>query len=165
MAKTKCTPEMIANIARYIENGCNDIDTCNLVGIDRTTFYNWINKGEKGEEPYSTFTTEIAQARPKFKLYHEQNINKLAANSENDNVKLNASQFMLERRFPDEYGRRERREITGAEGQPIAIAVFPKSVNTVDEWIETTKDRKQLVEPDEDGIITLSEEDIVEIKD
>lgn len=137
MAETKCTPEMMETIFNYIRAGLSDKDTCNLVGIDYGTFYNWIKWGEEGTEPYSSFSIGLSRARPGFKAFHIDNINKLARASEKDDVKLRASQFMLERRFPDEFGKRDNVKISGDENNPLrmAIDVAAKLPETEADWV------------------------------
>ena len=85
--------------------------------ISEPTFYSYMNKGEedasKGKDSvYAKFFKAVKKAEKGFRMSHLKNI-KAASEST-----WQASAFLLERRFPDEYGR-NRLEITGKDGEPV----------------------------------------------
>ena len=123
MAETKCTPERIEAICDYIKLGMSIADIADLVGIRRETYHNWIRRGESGEEPYLTFLTAVTRARPHFKLFHVNNINRIAKERKDDGVSLRASQFMLERKFPDEFGKGQRDDDSGDKLRELVDAI------------------------------------------
>jgi transposase len=59
---TKLTPELQGSICESIRAGLHVIRACQYHRIGRTTYYQWLNRGESGEEPYATFLTEIRKA-------------------------------------------------------------------------------------------------------
>jgi transposase-like protein len=61
--KTKLTPETQAQIVARIRDGAYDYIAAQAGGIDPDTFYNWLQWGEHGREPYRTFREMVRQAR------------------------------------------------------------------------------------------------------
>ena len=98
--KTKLTPELQSQICAYISSGSSNEDTCKLAGIGETTFYDWIGR-------FPEFSEAIKRASVQFRRTH---LLKIAADDA-----WQASAWILERRFPDEYGRRPV-EVTGKDG-------------------------------------------------
>ena len=79
--KTLCTDEMIQNISASISVGLSNQDAATVNGIDRSTFYNWLCRGEteiarvagtrrkirKREAPFVEFFYAIKKAGPRRK--------------------------------------------------------------------------------------------------
>lgn len=86
--------------------------------MDESTYYLSMNKGKEDIEAgidsiYASFYRDIKAAEKGYRMNHLRNIKSA---SEED---WKASAWLLERRFPDEYGR-NRVEITGANGGAVA---------------------------------------------
>jgi len=106
----RLSKELIDQLATYIENGNFAQDACRLVGVSESGFYKWlatgkaINAGEIRATSRNALCVELVEAikhaDAKFKAYHIANINKASKTT------WQASAWMLERRFPDDYGRR-----------------------------------------------------------
>lgn len=108
MAKSKLTDELIDEFCTYIENGMSNHDAIDLCDITDTTFYRWLReadeRGPKGEKPQKykmqrKLKAAIPKAAAAFKAYHVQVITRASKKN------WQASAWMLERKFPDEYGR------------------------------------------------------------
>lgn len=108
MAKTKLTDQLIDELTTYIENGMNNHDSAKLCLITEDTLYRWLREAEEVDEngkPLKRYERQrklkdaMQKAQSAFKAYHVQNITKAARKN------WQASAWMLERRFPDEYGR------------------------------------------------------------
>lgn len=113
---TKCTPEVIAEYCRCIvEDEVTLEAACYLAGIDSyVTITTWRKQGAEGRQPYATFL------KAEKKAIAEWERNKLAEmKSAGPNWVRPA--WQLERRKPDEYGRRERVEHVGDGGGPVKI--------------------------------------------
>lgn len=81
------------------------------------------------ERPYAEFSEQIARAVSKAKVKVHDVIAGIAAKAESDDhrvmrVGLDAAKFMLERRWPEDYGRADRLELTGNDKAPIGIRIF-----------------------------------------
>ena len=100
---SKLTPELQKEICDYIAvDGLLNKDACLIAGIATSTFCLWKAKGEKEGEPaiYSDFLEAIKTAEAKFKQKRLENIRKAG---ETD---WKAEAWQLERKFPEEFGRR-----------------------------------------------------------
>lgn len=88
--------------------------------LDESTFYDYINKGEadmaKGKDTvYSEFAKQVKEAEKCFLTRNLKVIEAATADT------WTAAAWLLERRFPDEYGR-NRIEITGSkDAEPIQV--------------------------------------------
>jgi len=107
---TRLSKQLIEQIATYIENGNFAQDACKLADVSEAGYYKWLATGRAildGELPKTkanALTVDLVEAikhaDAKFKAYHLSNINKASRTT------WQASAWMLERRFPEEYGRR-----------------------------------------------------------
>jgi len=123
--------ELINQICVFIENGNANKDACSFVGISEATFYSWIVSAEeilagkkrksKKNVIYLEFLESLKGAEAKFRAFHVGNIN--AASKK----EWTASAWMLERRYPKEFGRRLAAELQGvpdADGEPTPLSVM-----------------------------------------
>jgi transposase len=101
--KTLLTSEMIELAAGYIKEGCTDRAAQDLIGISHETWYNWL---QKAEERPGTIYGEFSDAIKKARAILQQDcvkIIKTAAKNE-----WQAAAWMLERRYPEDFGKRDR---------------------------------------------------------
>ena len=111
---TKLTPELQQEFIAAIESGLTNKSACDYVGIDESTFYSWLNIARKAEleaaengtkipkniKPFSEFSKSLKKAEARFKAYHCKNIKRAG-----DEGAWQASAWLLERKFPEEYGK------------------------------------------------------------
>lgn len=91
-------------------------DACDLAGVDPETVRRWIVKGEKQKSgPHAVFVGELKKARAFGKM---DLLGKIG-----DDPSWQAKAWILERRYPGEFGRRQALEVTGKEGGPLAMDV------------------------------------------
>ena len=83
-----------------LRDGCNIKMACDICGVGETTFHEWRNRG-RCEEPYASFFSETSRARDAFKADLLSIVVK-AADKE--------AEWLLERYWPNEFGRSEPRE-------------------------------------------------------
>lgn len=129
--KTLLNEQRLETIATMLRAGAYVDDACRAVGIHRSTFYNWMQRGniqrerlnagleiEASEQPFLDFLDTIEEADAEGIIGHLMNIDNAAKNGT-----WQASAWILERKQPKKWGRYDRTEITGPEGGPIQINV------------------------------------------
>ena len=111
---SKLTPQVQELIVDGITAGLTYRLSCERAGIFPSTFYAWIERGERqAKGRYQDFAEAVARAKSDSALRLVSQIT-LAAPKD-----WRAAAFMLERRFPDDYGRRT--ELTGKDGGPVKV--------------------------------------------
>ncbi|MCX6345120.1 MAG: hypothetical protein NT018_08595, partial [Armatimonadetes bacterium] len=114
---TKCTPELTKLVCRYL-NELEFVKTaCALCGIDRKSFYTWLQRGEMevqrleagisrlrvqiSEQPYVDFyaSVSVALAQAELELLYR--------------IEKTDPEWILERRFPERWGRHAVRKHSG----------------------------------------------------
>jgi len=109
---SKLDLEMKAAIIKCIRAGLSYRRTCDFVGIHEDSFITWRQRGEKEleEEQVSIYTElfgEVKRAESEAIIMRLKNIND--ASKEH----WQAAAWFLERKYPDEWGRKDRHEIEG----------------------------------------------------
>lgn len=86
--------------------------TCaEFAGCSKTTWYNIKARAERGQELEASFLTEVKKAEATAQL-------KLITDIQND-TSWQSKAWILERRFPSDYGRIDRMELTGKDGEAV----------------------------------------------
>lgn len=121
---TKLTPELQADLIEALEHGMHQESACNRVGIAKATFYKWMERGRN--EPESIYgdlvdAVEKARARPEAEALS-------AIHAAWRDGTWQAAAWFLERSHPQKYGRINRTEISGPEGEPIKVETNVKQV-------------------------------------
>lgn len=86
---------------------------CKAAGVPYRTYRDWYTKGEKGDQTYRTFYFKMLEAEGQFVTANLVTIQKAAGKT------WQAAAWLLERRYPKEFGRRQ--EITGPDGGPLKV--------------------------------------------
>jgi len=137
MTPYKLDKELQKKIAFFVQNGASIEDACLNCGIHKTSYYKWIKKGKKDSEGvYHDFMQHMEKAQAKNKMFHINNINKHAEKS------WQASAWMLERRYPEEFSRPEiRNDINVESNKDMTIKIVgmvkDKNGNLVEADAET----------------------------
>lgn len=135
---TKLTPETYTRIIGYIQTGAYVETAAAAAGIHKDTLYGWLRTGADTEttvdppENIDTLKTWADKDRRDNRIYKWFSVAVETAQAEADLKDLDyitvaardnwqAAAWKLERRNPDQYGRRTRLEHTGADGEPIKI--------------------------------------------
>lgn len=103
---TLCTPERTAIICEALEGGAYLATAAALAGLHPDTVYKWLKRGAEGEEPYATFASAVESAQATGEKRLLDLIRAAAAEPKH----WQAAAWMLERKFPDRYGRKMRVE-------------------------------------------------------
>lgn len=121
--KTKLTDEIIQKICTVVAEG-NYYKTAALsVGISEATFYNW---KKRGEEVKSGKYLEFLELLKKAEAKSEAKYLGVIKDAANDGT-WQASAWWLERRYPDRWGKKDKHELTGKDGQPLERVIIIKN--------------------------------------
>ena len=116
---TKLTPQVQARIVQAIVGG-NDITVAAAyAGIHKAQFYRWLEKGEQQQQGiYRAFRDAIQKAQADAETRNVALIAKAAQEGT-----WTAAAWWLERKYPERWGRKDRHEVTGKDGNDITITV------------------------------------------
>lgn len=130
---TLLNDELQEKIVELIKLGNYAEDAAGAVGIGRTTFFLWMARGRAESErlklmpdaepneletPYVTFMNAVEKARDEATARNVAVIQKAAHSGD-----WKAAAWYLERTRQKTYGRAERVEMTGADGEPMKMVV------------------------------------------
>jgi len=101
--KSLCTPELTKRLCKYISDACTVQSACECEGISTKTFYEWLNKGEAGQRPYSKFRDAVMRAKGRFKAR--------VCKSVIEDRDWRARLELLSRIYPDEFARTAERTL------------------------------------------------------
>jgi hypothetical protein len=99
---TKLTPELIERIAGLVRSGITPYRAAELCGIGSSTHYRWM---ESVREPYREYRESIKRAEAQWEA---DAIRQVQVHGQKH---WQALAWMLERRFPERYGRPEHRRL------------------------------------------------------
>jgi hypothetical protein len=127
MAKLKLNQKIIDDSEKLIRAGNYVNVVCNYLGIDESTWYRWIKKGEEDNKKginniYCKFFKSIKRAESIAEI---KNVNVIQMASQED---WKASAWYLERKYFDRWGRKEGREITGKDGGSVKVEEVKNSL-------------------------------------
>lgn len=115
--KPKLTKKLIEDFVNYFRVGHYTTTVCSLCGITFQTYSNWLKRGEKAKSGlYFEFFESIKKAEAEAEHHLVMNIRKSAAEEA-----WPASAWLLERRYPEKWGKKQRHEIVGNEKKPLQI--------------------------------------------
>ncbi|MFO7948118.1 MAG: hypothetical protein R6V19_15035 [Armatimonadota bacterium] len=107
--KTKLTAKLQDEICGHLASGCYAVTACELAGISESTFYNWLERGRDGEDPFLEFLESVKKAEAQA----EVKALTIIQNAMADDWK--AAMTWLERKFPDRWARRKPLDVAEAE--------------------------------------------------
>lgn len=112
------TSTVAAAIVEAVEAGAFQKDAAAAAGVSETTLYRWLQEGAKdGAHPeLREFRESLTRARAHAKVSAIATLRRAASDD------WRAAAFLLERAWPDEWGRRTRLEHTGRDGGPVEVA-------------------------------------------
>lgn len=112
-SKSKLTPEFIDTAVTLCSSLATDIAVCRAMKIDPSTWCDWKNRAERGQQPHQRMFEAIEEARG---LKTIQLVSKIASDPD-----WRAAAWLAERLDPQTYSQRHRVEHTGAKGEPLAM--------------------------------------------
>ena len=115
---TKFTAEVRSRVLEGIRIGLPIKMAAARAGIAKQTLYNWLAEAEKKPDgAYGKFAAELDLAQADFAAKVLGHWNDAIPDDWRAGVE------MLGRRFPDEFGKRERHEVSGPAGEAIKVEV------------------------------------------
>ena len=117
--KPKLTKELIELLGTALQNG-NYIETaCDFVGINRATFYRWLQESEEDDAKpiLKDLSDTVRKARAQAEMRNVLRIQKAADDS------WQAAAWWLERSQPKKWSKQTNVELSGVNGNPINVAL------------------------------------------
>lgn len=114
---TKISKKIVDTLAKYIRAGAHLDTAAARAGISKQTLHTWLKAAARGDgTPLQNDLLEAVDlALADFE--HGAVLGIMKAST----TQWQAGAWLLERKFPDRYGMRNRTEITGANGGPIQL--------------------------------------------
>jgi hypothetical protein len=153
MRPTKFTPELAKEITDFMRAGAGYGQACQLAGITRQTAWNWRKRGrEEGEGAYYKFDIDIGKIEAGDISAAERKV-KSIIRSEDSRYALNAATWYLERRAPDEYGRKDQIKVqVEARMEELVDAVQGRmDPDAFRQFIEAAAEAQGIEFDDDDG--------------
>jgi len=98
---TKFSPEIAEKICGYLSTGCYLETAAALAGVSKSALWEWIDKGRKGKAQYVEFVEQVDRALAKVQ------VTALAVIRTAADKHWQAAAWLLERRWPNEWGRQD----------------------------------------------------------
>lgn len=106
---TKLNAQTQSMILAFISAGAPIQVACAAVGINKDTYFHWLKLAGQGRQAYIAFKEAVDKANAQAVVKNVRVVSKSAAAGV-----WQAAAWWLERRFPDEWARTERHEMTSA---------------------------------------------------
>jgi len=120
--KLKITQDTTDKICLAIRAGNYAKVAAEMAGIGETTYYRWLEEGQKDNAPkiYREFWESIKRAEADAEVAAVALIRQAA-----NNGTWQAASWLLERKHGERWGRNDklRQEITGANGAPVVLSI------------------------------------------
>lgn len=130
---SKLTPEVQASIVASIEQGNFAEVAAALAGIHRDTFFSWMDRGKRGEAPYSDFSDSVLRARAKAE---GDAVQEVRAGFADPKTGAERAQWYLERAHSDRWGRRDKLTVENAVGAEVDLIIGRLEAALPPEWFE-----------------------------
>ncbi|MFN2467033.1 MAG: hypothetical protein ABR521_02715 [Gaiellaceae bacterium] len=111
-------------ICEAVREGCYLGDAFGFAGIHRSTGFEWLRLGREHPAEHPDFARLVADVESEESAFvHEMHGHILGAARSREPQTWQAAMTILERRYPDRYGRRETTIIEGGES-PLQVRTF-----------------------------------------
>lgn len=130
---TKLTPEVHAAIVAAIEAGNFAETAAALAGVHRDTFFSWMDRGRRGEAPFSDFSDAVLRARAKAEAVAVQEVR---TGFSDPKTGAERAQWYLERAHNDRWGRREKVTVENAVNAEVDLILARLEAALPPEWFE-----------------------------
>jgi len=114
--RTKLTDRTKEDIVKALRAGNSRRDSALYAGVSETTFYSWMARGREGEPLYAEFLEAVEKAEAQSVVRNVAIIQRAAEET------WQAAAWWLERKRPDDWGRRQRMDI-GADKEELEVIV------------------------------------------
>ena len=124
MARTKLTEEMVGQAIRLKADGLSNGDIICALGIHESTFYRWIGN------PRGRLQRALCEGLKKEEASFKRTLlTTIRAAELARNQYWTAAAWLLERKYPDEYGKADRQRDDRGEGDAPRIVLCPSRRN------------------------------------
>ena len=120
---SKLTPETTQRIVEAVELGATWERAADAAGVGASTLGLWRRRGEAGDAPYSAFLAALKRAEGAGVERALMVIRKAAAAGA-----WQASAWLLERRYPADYGRRSEVSVRASAASEVATATSDAAI-------------------------------------
>lgn len=135
---TKLTKEIQDTICKAIRAGAYIETASALAGLDKTTFYDWLRRGEREQEGiYFDFSHSIKKAIAEAEMRDILRIDQAAQEN------WTASAWRLERRFPQRWGKKDK--LSADIEHSGSITNKEETSITIKQQITTDEESKELL--------------------
>ena len=126
MRKPKLTYKMVEQAIEMKSHGMSNADICRGLGVSETAWYKWLK--DPDSKVKVALVEGIKKAEAEYKETLPQSI--MATATREKNPQWTAAAWLLERKYPDEYGKAERqRDDAKADAAPrIVLGVVAQPV-------------------------------------
>lgn len=134
----KLSNETIEKIAKYVEEGLPQDSVSALVDIQPSTLKSWLLRSKKEDEKDPLIYKlgwAVAAAHARFVQKNVDNVQ-----TAGDSGSYQASQWLLEQRDPDNWGKKKE-----DDDVPVRVVVVPE-VMSVEDWMKKNAGKKEEVE-------------------
>lgn len=114
-----CTEELRKKIVSACLTGVHPYTAARMHGVANRTFADWMARGRDGEEPFSSFIEEIEKSIAECEFIGVAQVAGGATGSTQGDWR--AAAHLLERRFPERWGRQDQLKISGDPDAPIEV--------------------------------------------
>lgn len=132
--RCKCTKRVVEQAVELKRSGLADIDICRALGMSQSAFYRWIQIGSDTTGAYDgdknirlkrALVEGLKKAESEYKQILLETI-RAAAMEKTGN--WTAAAWLLERKYPNEFGKSERRYDEGKQDAPTIVLGVPVAV-------------------------------------
>lgn len=149
MGRPKLTKEMVAQAIKLKADGLSNGDIICALGVHESTFYRWIG------DPKNKLQRELCEGLKKEEAEFKHTLlTTIRAAALARNQYWTAAAWLLERKYPDEYGKadRQRDDKAGEEAPKIVLGVVAQPVQAqLDFGDGEGSSRSSRPSPQEDG--------------
>ena len=118
---SKLTPALQENICKIVADGNYMITACQAVGIDKSTYLRWLERGAKEIDNDGGIYCDFLYAIKKAEATAEQALLSVIKEKAINGKEWLPAMTILERRHPDRWGRKDRSTVQIEETKQIII--------------------------------------------
>ena len=123
MRKSKLTMEMVETAIALKERGIYDCDIIEALGVHPSTFYRWLADGETARP--GSCKRALCDGLKKANVGFKSSLHDTILRASEKPQYWTAAAWMLERRFPDQYGKAERKTEDSTDAPVQLMLDFP----------------------------------------
>lgn len=115
---SKKTPDVVQKLERAFEDGSTITEACHTAGIERQTYYNWLDDDDE-------FFDRMDRAQEYPDAIAKMNIVRSIKREAKEEIEPENSKWWVERKLKREFSKRQ--ELTGEEGKDLSSLVIVKA--------------------------------------